>query len=168
MKSIEKFPNFSKIFKKRAFGIQNTPKPTNPIFEKFENFTFFKSFICGFTKLTPDPFRTHPDPIIDFRGSCEVRKGSGMSFGEKNLFSALWHFLVFWKSLFLGPWGSKITFLVFYAKKALLRRLSALKNWKSCISQITSSTCVHSIFTPKLLNSDNFDNFDVDRVSVLG
>ena len=41
MKKFLNFPNFSKIFKKRAFGTQNTPKPANEIFEKIENFNFF-------------------------------------------------------------------------------------------------------------------------------
>ena len=34
MKSILKFSNFSKIFKKRAWGTHNTPKPTNENLEK--------------------------------------------------------------------------------------------------------------------------------------
>ena len=49
MKSIQIFSNFSKIFKKRAFGTPNAPKTHKWNFwKKNQNFRFFKNFICGF------------------------------------------------------------------------------------------------------------------------
>ena len=47
-KVFKNFQTFRKFWKKKAFGTSITPKPTNEIFGKFQN---FKIFICGFGVL---------------------------------------------------------------------------------------------------------------------